>query len=141
MLRFATTAGLALAAANIRSRIRALSIRVALAAVGALFLIGAASFALVAAYLGLQPRLGPIGAAGAIAFALLLIGLVFLFFAQRAPREQIREMDHAASGSLQDQYAQLGRALSSGGTLSNPVVLIAGAALVAGYLFGRRGKR
>lgn len=141
MLKFATTAGLALAVANIRSRIRAAAIRLVLAVIGAVFVVGAAAFALVAGYFALAPWIGPIGAAGAIAAFLLVVGLVFLFFASRAPREQIRAIDASASQSMQEQYARLGRALSSGGALTNPVVLISAAALVAGYLVGRRGRR
>ncbi|MYZ49063.1 hypothetical protein [Propylenella binzhouense] len=141
MLRFATTAGLALAAANIRSRMRALAIRLVLFALAGLFFVGAAAFGLVAAYVALVPVLGPIGAAGAVGGFLLLVALVLFLFARRAPREEIRRIDASASAGMQDQYAELGRLLSSGGILTNPVVLAAATALAAGYLVGRRRGR
>ena len=141
MLRFLAAAGLAMRVANIRGLIRTAAIRAVLAAIGFLFVIAAAGFGLFAAYIALAPRLGPIGAAGAIAGALLIVGLILLALARRSPRRPAAGLDDQVSADLKEQYQRAAQALGTGTPFTNPIVLLAGAALLAGYLMGRRRKK
>jgi len=138
MLRFLAAAGLAARAANIRGLIRAAVTRAVVAAIGLIFVIAGAGFALFAGYIALVPWLGPIGTAGAIALGLLLVGLVLLFVARRSPRKPSSGFEGQASAGLKEQYERAARALGSGSPLTNPIVLLAGAALLAGFLMGRK---
>ncbi|HSM20123.1 MAG TPA: hypothetical protein VK844_07120, partial [Hyphomicrobiales bacterium] len=129
MLRFLSVAGLAVRAANLRGLIRAAAIRAVMAAVGILFVIAAAGFGLFAGYMALVPWLGQIGAAGAIAGALLVAGLIFLLFARRSPRRPSPALGGDVTAGVKEQYERAGRALSTGSPYTNPIILLAGAAL------------
>ncbi|MDP2621615.1 MAG: LPXTG cell wall anchor domain-containing protein [Hyphomicrobiales bacterium] len=141
MLRFLTAAALAMRVANIRGLIRAAAIRTVLAAIGLLFVVAAAGFGLFALHMALAPRLGPIGAAGAIAGALLLVGLILLALARCPPRKPSAGLEGQVSASVKEQYQRAARALGTGAPFTNPIMLLAGAALLAGYLMGRRRKK
>jgi LPXTG-motif cell wall-anchored protein len=140
MLRFLTAAALAMRVANIRGLIRAAAIRTVLAATGLLFVVAAAGFGLFALHMAIAPRLGPIGAAGAIAGVLLLVGLILLALARRSVRKSAG-LEGQISPELKEQYERAARALGTGTPFTNPIVLLAGAALLAGYLMGRRRKK
>jgi LPXTG-motif cell wall-anchored protein len=141
MLRFLTAAALAMRVANLRGLIRAAAIRTVLAATGLLFVVAAAAFGLFALFMALSPWLGRIGAAGAIAGALLLVGLILLALARRALRKPSAGLDGHVSPQLKEQYERAAQALGTGTPFTNPIVLLAGAALLAGYLMGRRRKK
>jgi len=140
MLRFLTAAALAMRVANLRGLIRAAAIRAVLAAIGLLFVVAAAGFGLFALYMALAPWLGSIGAAGAIAGALLLVGLILLALARRSVRKSAG-LDRQVTPELKEQYERAAQALGTGTPFTNPIVLLAGAALLAGYLMGRRRKK
>lgn len=138
MLRLLTAAGLAAQAANIRGAVRAAVGRAVLAALAMLFLLAAAAFALVAGYFALAPQLGQTGAAGAIAGALLLVALILFVLARNLPRRALGGTDSGIVEDVKARYRAAARAAGTGSPLANPIVLLAGAALLAGYLAGRR---
>jgi hypothetical protein len=140
MLKFASTVGLAYAAANLKRRIRAAINQAILASIALVFVLGAAAFGLVALHIWLAGELGPIASAGLIAFILLVIGAVLALVARRprgvqpraeGPGEELQQ-------TLQHGYARPARASREGSPLTNPVVLGMAAALLAGILLGRR---
>lgn len=140
MMRLLTLAGLAVRLANVPGMIRSAALRAFLAAIGLLFVVAAAGFGLFAVYLALVPPLGSIGSACAIGGALLVVGLILLLIAGRIARRPPVRLEDQIAAELKQRYEHATEAL--GGTpLTNPIVLLAGAALLVGYLMGRRPKR
>jgi hypothetical protein len=135
-------AGLALALANLKRRVRALALKGMLAGLGLVLMTAAAAFLLVALHTWLSGRYGPVVSASAIGGVLLLIGLVLLFVASRPLKPE--------RGAVEATAARLGRTVSdtmdqlAGGTgpagspLHNPLLLAVGVAAMAGFLLGRR---
>jgi hypothetical protein len=141
MLHLLSAVSLVGRAANLRGMVRAAVARVVLASIGLVFLAAAAGFGLFAVYIALVPRLGLIGAACAIGVALLVVGLILLLVAQRPPESLSASLERRLSPDLKAQYERAARALGTGSPLTNPIVVLAGAALLAGYFMGRRRPR
>jgi hypothetical protein len=145
LLKLAGTAGLALAVANLRRRARNLAVRGVLAAAGAVALVVALCFFLVAVHVWLSGEFGVIASASIIGGVLLAIALLLLFLASRPMREQARAVEQPAAqigDALGEGMARLAQAAGSPRSpLRNPVFQAAGLALIAGIFLGRRGRR
>jgi hypothetical protein len=140
VLKLASTVGLAYGVANLKRRIRTAINQAVLGAIALFFLLAAAVFALIALHIWLSGEIGPIASAGAISVALLAVGAVFALLARREPRRQpppTETVGEQLSETLQQGYARLAQA-GGGSPLTNPVVLGMAAALIAGFLLGRR---
>jgi hypothetical protein len=144
MLKLAGTAGLALAVANLRRRARNLAVRGVLAVAGAVALVIALCFFLVALHVWLAGELGVVASASIIGGALLAVALLLLFLASRPMREQARAVEQPAArvgDALGEGMARLAEAAGSARSpLRNPVFQAAGLALIAGIFLGRRRK-
>jgi hypothetical protein len=142
MLKLAGTAGLALAVANLRRRARNLAVRGVLAVAGAVALVIAICFFLVALHVWLSEELDPIASACIIGGVLLAIALLLFFLASRPMREQARAVEQPAAqigDALGEGMARLAQAAGSARSpLRNPVFQAAGLALIAGIFLGRR---
>ena len=143
MLKFASSIGFALALAEMKQRVRRLVTQGILGAVGAVFFLIGFCFLLAAAHLWLSRLLDPIASAAIIGGALIFVALVLFLIAsakgkRRAPPPPpLRE--NPLGDAARDGMARLGEAIGSGQGLKNPALLVAGLALVAGFLLGRRG--
>jgi hypothetical protein len=144
MLKLVSSVGLALAAANLKRRVRALAVRGILGAVGAVVLVVSVCFFLVAAYLFLADLLDPIASAAIVGGVLLVVALLLFFLASRPVRAQARAAENPAAElgeTLRQGASRLGDAFGPGqAPFKNPVFLMAGFALLAGFLLGRRAK-
>lgn len=145
MLRLASSVGLALAVANLKRRIRTLTIRGILGVAGAVALVISICFFLVAAHLYLSSLLNPVASAAIIGGVLLFIAVLLFFLASRPMREQARAAEDPI-GEMGDTFrqgaARINEALGpEGSLLRNPVLQAAGLALIAGFVLGRRGRR
>jgi hypothetical protein len=137
MLRLAKAWGLAAAAAHARQRIRLTLVQAALTAVAAVFIVGAAIFALVALYLWLARELDPISAAAIIAAIMLLIGIILLLVARRTPRAaSVPNPAEDIGKAVHEGYKRFEQEARAAGV--HPVLAAAGAAFVIGFLLGRR---
>ncbi len=137
MFKLASSIGFALALAELKQRVRRLVTQGILGAIGAvLFLIGFC-FLLVAAHLYLSQLLNPIASAAIIGGALLVIALIFFLIASMTGSGAARRAQPASVA--EDNMARLADAVGPK-PLANPALVIAGLALVLGFLFGRRTK-
>ena len=143
MIRLASSVGLALALANLRQRLRKIALRGGLAVAGAIVLVAAICFFLVAGHLYLSTHLNPIASAAIIGGVLLAIALLLLFLASRPIRDPDTDKRLGEAGDkLREATARLTDALGPPGTpLRNPVVAAFGLTLVLGFLLGRRSRR
>ena len=145
MLKLLQTVGLALAVANLKRRIRNLAVRGVFGAAGAIVLVVAICFFLVALHLWISDVLNPVASAAIIGGVLLAIALLLFFLASRPMREQasVAEQPLGQMGDmLSDGMARLNRAAGTEGSpLRNPVLQAASLALVAGLFLGWRGTR
>jgi hypothetical protein len=143
MFKLASSIGLALALAELKLRIRHWIRSGIFGVVGAVIAVIALCFLLVALHLFLSDVLNPIASAAIIGGVLLLIALILFFVASRPMRSGgAPAAKPAAQGgdSFSDSLSRLGQMSGAGGLLSNPLLPIAGVALVVGYLLGRRGR-
>jgi hypothetical protein len=139
MLKLISSIGIALTLAELKQRVRRLVTQGILSAVGLAFLLIGLCFLLVAAHLYLSGLLNPIASAAIIGGALLFIALIFFLVASAKGRSAATRppTQHTAAA---DSTARLSDAL--GGTqLANPALMIAGLALLIGFLFGRRSSK
>ncbi len=137
MLKLASSIGFAFALAELKRRVRRLVTQGILGAIGAvLFLIGFC-FLLVAAHLYLSQLLNPIASAAIIGGALLVIALIFFLIASMKGSPATRRAPPASAA--EDNMARLADAVGSTPP-ANPALVIAGLALVLGFLFGRRAR-
>jgi hypothetical protein len=136
--------GLALLVANLRRRIRNLVTRGILGGAGAVVLIIAVSFLLVAVHLTLSVLLNPIASAAIIGGVLLGIAFLLFFLASRPMREQAREVEDPIgqlSSTVREGASRFSDALGpEGSPLRSPILQAAGLALIAGFFLGRRGR-
>jgi hypothetical protein len=143
MFKLASSIGLALALAELKQRIRHWIRSGIFGVVGAVILVIAICFFLVALHLYLSDLLNPIASAAIIGGALLLIALILFFLASRPMRSGgAPAAKPAAQGgdTFSDSLSRLGQMAGAGGLLANPLLPVAGVALVVGYLLGRRGR-
>ena len=147
VFKLASSIGLALAAADLKRRIRYIVRSGILGAVGALLAIIALCFFLVAAHLALSGWLNPIASAAIIGGVLLAIALILFFVATRpmsklAVKSAEANPAESVGDAIREGMAKLGEAAgASDSPLRNPVVQTAGIALMAGFLLGRRSRR
>jgi hypothetical protein len=114
--------------------------RGALAVMGGLLLLAAATILLIAVYAVLAEWFGPIAAAAMIATLLVILGLFFLLLSARVARAQEFERSSPASGAPLDGASGRVACPPTRSPLRNPIVQAAGVALAAGLLLGRRSK-
>ncbi|MBZ8132106.1 phage holin family protein [Afifella sp. IM 167] len=142
MFRLLSSISLAYGVANLRRRIRMLVMQAVLAAIALVILLFAIGYGLAALHIFLSGLWTPLISAGAIAGALLVIGLIVLILALRPRREQSRAVEkpmREVSAGAEHAYRRVQRSLTeSGSPLANPVVQAAGVALIIGVLLGRR---
>lgn len=132
-------AGLALAVANLKQRLRAVAIKSILAAAGFLILVIAFCFLLVALHLWLSAVLNPIASAAIIGGALLIVAAILLYLASRPARAVSPVAPPAAAKGADTDWSQIARGFASGRTpLASPVFQAAVLALIAGFFLGRR---
>jgi hypothetical protein len=144
MFKLASSIGLALAVAELRLRIRHWIRSGIFGVVGAVILVIAICFLLVALHLYLSGLLNPIASAAIIGGVLLLIAIVLFFLASRPMRSASAPAAKPVSqtaDTFSESLSRLGQMGGAGGLFANPLVPIAGVALVVGYLLGRRGRR
>ena len=143
MFKLASSIGLALALAELKQRIRHWVRSGIFGVLGAVILVIAICFFLVALHLYLSDLLNPIASASIIGGVLLLIALILFFLASRpmrsAPATTTKPVGQAGN-TLSDSLSRLGQMAGGSGLLGNPLLPIAGVALVVGYLLGRRGR-
>jgi hypothetical protein len=143
MFKLASSIGLALAIAELKRRIHHWIRSGIFGAVGAVIAVIAICFLLVALHLFLSDVLNPIASAAIIGGVLLLIALILFFVASRPMRSGGAPAAKPAlqgGDSFSDSLSRLSQMAGAGGLLSNPLLPIAGVALVVGYLLGRRGR-
>jgi hypothetical protein len=137
MWGFLKAAGLALAVANLKQRIRALAIKGGLAAAGLLISVIALCFFLVALHVLLSEAVGSAGSAAIIGGVLLLIALVLFFIASRPTKTSAAPAP--LSGAAGQSWSRLAQSATSGESpLMSPVFQAAALALVAGFFLGRK---
>jgi hypothetical protein len=137
MLKLASRAGLAVALANLKQRIRRLAVRGILAAIGIVVLVMALCWLLIALHLWLSAKVGPIGSAAIIGGVLLIIAAVLLFLASRTGRTPAPAPAQAAD-PLGETIARAAQSVAAGPSpLTSPVFLASLAALSAGIFLGR----
>ena len=145
MLRLFSALGLTLALANLKQRVRAVALRGGLGVAGAIVLVIALCFFLVAAHLYLSTLLNPIASAAIIGGVLLVIALILFFLASRPLRAQGRGADDPlgeAGETLRGAASRVSEALGPpDAPLRHPAIMIAGLTLIVGFLLGRRGRR
>jgi hypothetical protein len=136
MLKLISSIGLALTLAEIKQRVRRLVTQGILSAIGLAFLLIGVCFLLVAGHLYLSKLLNPIASAAIIGGALLFVALIFFLVASAkgsaAPRPAA-----APRTSVDESMSRVGDALG-GTSFASPALMIAGLALLLGFLFGRR---
>jgi hypothetical protein len=138
MWGFLKAAGLALAVANLKQRIRALAIKGALAAAGLLISVIALCFFLVTLHVFLSEAVGSAGSAAIIGGVLHLIALVLFFIASR-PTTTSAAPAPLAGGAASQSWSRLAQSATSGESpLMNPVFQAAALALAAGFFLGRK---
>jgi hypothetical protein len=141
MFKLASSIGLALALAELKQRIRHWVRSGIFGVIGAIILVIAICFFLVALHLYLSGLLNPIASAAIIGGVLLLIALILFFLASRPMRSATSAKPASqATDTFSDSLSRLGQMAGAGGLLANPLLPIAGVALVVGYLLGRRGR-
>ena len=140
MLKLASSIGLALALSEFKQRMRRLAAQGMLALVGGIFLLIAFCFFLVAAHLYLSRLLNPIASAAIIGGALVVVALILFLLARLQGTAAPRRAPAPQTSPVEDGMAKLNEAF---GALpaANPALVIAGLALVLGFLFGRRARR
>jgi hypothetical protein len=136
MLKLASSIGLALALADLKARLRRLAAQGVLALIGLALLMIGVCFLLVAAHLYLSEVLSPVASAAIIGGALVFLALIFFLAAQMKGRPQAARPTAAAGEGV----ARLGDAIGPN-PLANPTLLMAAAAVLLGFMFGRRTKR
>ena len=145
MLRLFSALGLTLALANLKRRVRSIALRGGFGLAGAIVLVIALCFFLVAAHLYLSTLVNPIASAAIIGGVLLAVALILFFLASRPLRAQGKGADDPlgrAGEALSDAAARAKEALGPPDSpLRNPAIVIAGLTLIVGFLLGRRGRR
>jgi hypothetical protein len=136
MLKLISSIGLALTLAEIKQRVRRLVTQGILSAIGLAFLLIGVCFLLVAGHLYLSKLLNPIASAAIIGGALLFVALIFFLVASAKGRAAPRPAA-APRTSVDESMSRVGDALG-GTSLASPALMIAGLALLLGFLFGRR---
>jgi hypothetical protein len=136
MLKLISSIGLALTLAEIKQRVRRLVTQGILSAIGLAFLLIGVCFLLVAGHLYLSKLLNPIASAAIIGGALLFVALIFFLVASAKGRAAPRPAA-APRASVDESMSRVGDALG-GTSLASPALMIAGLALLLGFLFGRR---
>jgi len=132
-------AGLALAVANLKRRIRALAVKGVLAATGLLVAIIALCFFLVALHVWLSQAVGSVGSAAIIGGILLVIALILFFIASRRSTGEGATPLQAAGKGPEQLWSRFAQSATSGESpLANPVFQAAALALIAGFFLGRR---
>ena len=140
MLKLASSIGIAFALAELKQRVRRLVTQGVLGAIGAAFLLIGICFLLVAAHLWLSQVLNPIASAAIIGGALLFIALIFFLVAGMKGRgAQRRPPTPPRVDAAEENIGRLGDALGAT-PLASPALLIAGLALILGFVFGRRSR-
>jgi hypothetical protein len=138
MWGFLKVAGLALAVAELKQRIRGLAIKGALAAAGLLVAVIALCFFLVALHVLLSDAVGSAGSAAIIGGVLLLIALILFFIASRPAKTTAASPLTGGTASGQS-WGRLAQSATSGESpLMNPVFQAAALALAAGFFLGRK---
>jgi hypothetical protein len=137
MLKLISSIGLALTLAEIKQRARRLVTQGILSAIGLAFLLIGVCFLLVAGHLYLSKLLNPIASAAIIGGALLFVALIFFLVASAKGRAAPRPAAAAPRASVDESMSRVGDALG-GTSLASPALMIAGLALLLGFLFGRR---
>ena len=145
MLRLLSALGLTVALANLKRRVRAVALRGGLGVAGAVVLVIALCFFLVAAHLYLSTLIDPIASAAIIGGVLLVIALILFFLASRPMRPRAGTADDPLGGAgetLRGAASRVNEALGPpDAPLRNPAIVIAGLTLIVGFLLGRRGRR
>jgi Putative Actinobacterial Holin-X, holin superfamily III len=139
MLKLASSIGFALALAELKQRIRRLVTQGILGAIGGIILLIGLCFLLVAAHLYLSTLLNPIASAAIIGGALVVIALIFFAVARAKGGGSRQPPAPPRTEAAQENIGRLGVALG-GSPLTNSAFLVAGLALVLGFMFGRRSK-
>ncbi len=140
MLKLASSIGFALALAELKQRVRRLVTQGILGAIGGVILLIGLCFLLVAAHLYLSMLLNPIASAAIIGGALVVIALIFFAVAGAKGRGQRRPPAPPRAEAAQESIGRFGEALGGAAPLASPAFLVAGLALVLGFMFGRRSK-
>jgi hypothetical protein len=139
MWGFLKAAGLALAVANLKQRIRALAIKGALAAGGLLIAVIALCFFLVALHVLLSEAVGSAGSAAIIGGVLLLIALILFFIASRPAKTTAASAPLTGGAASGQGWGRLAQSATFGESpLMNPVFQAAALALAAGFFLGRK---
>ena len=139
MLKLASSIGFALALAELKQRVRRLVTQGILGLMGAIFFLMGLCFLLVAAHLYLSVLLNPIASAAIIGGALVVIALIFFLIASVKGSGAARRAPAPSASATGDNMARLADAVGST-PLANPALVIAGLALLLGFLFGRRAR-
>jgi len=142
MLKLASSIGFALALAELKQRIRRLVTQSILGAIGGVILLIGLCFLLVAAHLYLSMLLNPIASAAIIGGALVVIALILFAVARAKGGGGSRQASPPPprAEAAQESIGRFGEALGGAAPLANPAFLVAGLALVLGFMFGRRSK-
>lgn len=143
MLRQIYTLLTVYAAGEVKRRVRAITVRGMAGGIGAVLVVIAFCFFLVAAHLWLSDVINPIASAAIIGALLLLLALILFVVASRpmGGRGSDRPLEEAVD-DLRRSVSRLSEALGTDRpSLRNPVVVGAAMALVIGFLLGRRGGR
>lgn len=138
MLKLISSIGIALTLAELKQRVRRLVTQGILGAVGVIFLLIGLCFLLVAAHLYLSSLLNPIASAAIIGGALVFIAFI-LFVAARMKGSGAARSAPPPRPSAEENMARLADTVGAP-PLANPALIIAGLALLLGFLFGRRAK-
>ncbi len=139
MLKLASSIGLAFALSELKQRIRRLVTQGVLGAIGGVILLIGLVFLLVAAHLGLSLYVPPFASAAIIGGVLILVALIFFLVARSkggASAPSRPSPPPPVAETAQDKMAELGLSFGSGG--ATPALLVAGLALILGFVFGRR---
>lgn len=140
MLKLASSIGFALALAELKQRIRRLVTQGILGAIGGVILLIGLCFLLVAAHLYLSILLNPIASAAIIGGVLVVIALILFAVARAKGGGGSRQASPPPRAeAAQENIGRLGETLG-GSPLANSAFLVAGLALVLGFMFGRRSK-
>jgi Putative Actinobacterial Holin-X, holin superfamily III len=140
MLKLASSIGIAFALAELKQRVRRVVTQGVLGAIGVAFLLIGICFLLVAAHLWLSQVLNPVASAAIIGGALLLIALIFFLVAGMKGRGAARRPPPPPRvDTAEENLGRLGDALGAA-PFASPALLIAGLALILGFVFGRRSR-
>ncbi len=137
MLKLASSIGLALALSELKQRMRRLVAQGVMGLLSGVFFLIGLCFLLVAAHLYLSRLLNPIASASIIGGVLIFVALILFLAARMKGAGAPSHAPTPQAASVEENMAKLSRAVGST-PLANPAVVIAGLALLLGFLFGRR---